>query len=132
MPHVTDGPGFGRQLHALRRQNGVTQEELAAALGQRSDPTSSLIDDWHAWIAAVEQGRIPIVEPMMVVTVALALHVPASALFPSPVLDGPLPTIREQLQAKGLSAEEIQAFGQCVDLDERSAFIMCNTEDLAQ
>jgi transcriptional regulator with XRE-family HTH domain len=88
MPHVTDGPTFGRQLQELRRQNGFTQEELAAALAQRSGPASSLIYDWHAWIAAVEQGRIPTVEHRMVVAVALTLHVPVSALLSPPVLDG--------------------------------------------
>ncbi|PSR31640.1 MAG: hypothetical protein C7B46_16550, partial [Sulfobacillus benefaciens] len=109
---------------------GFTQDALATALAQRSGPVASLIDDWSDWIVAVEQGHIPTVAHRIVVTVALALHVPVSALLPPPVFDGPLPTVREQLQAKGLLQEEIQALGHYVDLDDRSACIICTAEDL--
>ena len=85
MPESIDGPTFGRQLQALRRHNGFTQEDLALALASPSDPASSLVCDWLAWISAAEQGQLSTVERLMVVAVALTLHVPISAFLPFPM-----------------------------------------------
>ena len=89
MPESIGGPTFGRQLQALRRHNGFTQEELALALASPSDPVSSLVCDCLAWITAAEQGQLSTVERLMVVAVALKLHVPISAFLPSPMATGP-------------------------------------------
>ncbi len=100
MPDYLDGPSFGRLLQTMRRHNGVTVHDLALSLACQSGPDcNALVTSWHDWIVAAEQGQLSTVEPLMVVAVALTLHVPISAFFPSPMAAAP----EEPLLAQGSS-----------------------------
>lgn len=124
---IMDGPGFGELLRHVRWEKGLTEKGLAQRL-QESYPKALPLKRWVEWVKQAEDGLIENVDVDHVLTVAMALEVPMSALLPATKpssLEEVGPTVRQQLLALGMSEDEVCAFNNVLNLDDHDPVIVC-------